>query len=191
MQESVTDGRGGVGCAGTRVAVALTHPRPIFLLPSSAHRPVDSRERGLPMSQIDRRSFFKIVAASGAAAAAAGCGQPPEKYFASVTPPEDVVPGVAAYFSTMCRECGIGCGVLAKNREGRVVKLEGNPDFPLNEGALCIRGQAGLQALYSPDRFRGPLVGGKAGHLERRAEGGVGQTRRPRQGQAGRQDRAS
>ena len=37
-----------------------------------------------------------------------------------------------------------------------MVKLEGNPDHPVNRGALCIRGQAALQGLYHPDRFAGP-----------------------------------
>src|SRR5262249_1968403 len=59
-------------------------------------------------------------------------------------------------FATVCRECPAGCGVLARNRDGRVVKLEGNPDHPVNEGALCIRGQAALQQVYHPDRFAGP-----------------------------------
>src|SRR5262249_36441163 len=54
-----------------------------------------------------------------------------------------------------------GCGVLAKNRDGRVIKLEGNPDHPVNAGALCIRGQASLQGLYHPDRYRGAMVAGK------------------------------
>jgi anaerobic selenocysteine-containing dehydrogenase/Fe-S-cluster-containing dehydrogenase component len=111
------------------------------------------------MSQVDRRSFFKIVAASGAAAAVGGCGQLPEQYLPYVVPPENIVPGVPAYFSTVCRECPAGCGLIAKNRDGRIVKLEGNPDHPVNAGALCIRGQAGLQGLYYPDRFRGPRAG--------------------------------
>ncbi|HYB42045.1 MAG TPA: hypothetical protein VEL75_09775, partial [Candidatus Methylomirabilis sp.] len=113
------------------------------------------------MSQIDRRSFFKIVAASGAAAAVGGCGQPPERYLSSVTPPENIIPGIPSYFSTVCRECPAGCGAVAKNRDGRIVKLEGNPDHPVNSGALCVRGQAALQALYHPDRFRSPLAAGK------------------------------
>jgi molybdopterin-containing oxidoreductase family iron-sulfur binding subunit len=112
-------------------------------------------------SGIDRRSFFKIVATSGAAAAMAGCGKLPEQYLPAVTPLEDIVPGVAAYFSTVCRECPAGCGAIAKNRDGRVIKLEGNPDHPMSGGALCIRGQAALQGLYHPDRFRGALAAGK------------------------------
>ena len=78
-----------------------------------------------------------------------------------MTPPENITPGVPAYFSTVCRECPAGCGLVAKNRDGRIIKLEGNPDHPLSAGALCIRGQAGLQSLYHPDRFRGPIAAGK------------------------------
>jgi anaerobic selenocysteine-containing dehydrogenase/Fe-S-cluster-containing dehydrogenase component len=112
------------------------------------------------MKAMDRRSFFKIVAASGAAVAG-GCGPSPEKYLSAVIPPENVTPGIPSYFSSVCRECPAGCGLVAKNRDGRIIKLDGNPDHPLSAGALCIRGQAGLQSLYHPDRFRGPFSGGK------------------------------
>ncbi len=113
------------------------------------------------MSGMDRRSFFKVVATSGAAAVAGGCGPSAEKLIPYVTPPENIIPGVPAYYSTVCRECPAGCGLVAKNRDGRVIKLEGNPDHPVNAGTLCIRGQAGLQGLYHPDRFRGALASGK------------------------------
>ncbi|HEY7365690.1 MAG TPA: molybdopterin-dependent oxidoreductase [Methylomirabilota bacterium] len=103
-----------------------------------------------------RRDFFKIVGVSGTAAAVAGCQQSAETLLPLVVPNEQIVPGVAAWFATVCRECPAGCGVIARNREGRVVKLEGNPDHPVNRGALCIRGQAALQHLYHPDRFAGP-----------------------------------
>jgi anaerobic selenocysteine-containing dehydrogenase/Fe-S-cluster-containing dehydrogenase component len=105
---------------------------------------------------MNRRDFFKIVATTGATAAAAGCQQATEQILPLVVPNEQLVPGVAAWFATVCRECPAGCGVLARNREGRVVKVEGNPDHPLNQGALCARGQASLQGLYHPDRFAGP-----------------------------------
>jgi molybdopterin-containing oxidoreductase family iron-sulfur binding subunit len=113
------------------------------------------------MSGIDRRAFFKVIAVSGTAAATAGCQQDVNYLIPYVVPPENIVPGIPSYFSTACRECPAGCGVLAKNRDGRVIKLEGNPDHPLNRGALCIRGQAALQGLYHPDRFRGAVVGGR------------------------------
>ncbi|MBI2156310.1 MAG: 4Fe-4S dicluster domain-containing protein [Candidatus Rokubacteria bacterium] len=105
---------------------------------------------------MNRRDFFKIVGATGAAAAGGGCQQAAESILPLVVPNEQLVPGVAAWYATVCRECPAGCGVLARNREGRVVKLEGNPDHPVNQGALCGRGQAALQGLYHPDRFAGP-----------------------------------
>src|SRR5213596_409595 len=105
-----------------------------------------------------RRDFFKIVATTGAAAAAGGCQQATESILPLVVPNEHLVPGVASWFATVCRECPAGCGVIARNREGRVVKLEGNPDHPVNQGALCARGQAALQGLYHPDRFAGPRL---------------------------------
>ena len=113
------------------------------------------------MSVMDRRSFFKIVATTGAAAAAGGCGPSAEQFLPYVVPPDNIVPGIPAYFSTVCRECPSGCGLIAKNRDGRVIKLDGNPDHPSNTGALCLRGHAGLQAVYHPDRFRGALSAGK------------------------------
>ena len=113
------------------------------------------------MSVMDRRSFFKIVATTGAAAAAGGCGQSAEQLIPYVVPPDNIVPGVPAHFASVCRECPSGCGLIAKNRDGRVIKLEGNPDHPSNTGALCVLGHAGLQALYHPDRFREPLSAGK------------------------------
>src|SRR5256884_3322225 len=106
---------------------------------------------------MNRRDFFRVVAASGATAAASGCQRATETILPLVVPNEQIVPGVAAWFATVCRECPAGCGVIAKNREGRVVKREGNPGPPVSQGALCARGQAALQGLYHPDRFAGPL----------------------------------
>jgi len=108
---------------------------------------------------IDRRSFFKIVGVSGAAAAAAaGCGKTTEAILPYVVPPQHIVPGVATYYATVCRECPGGCGVLARNRDGHVVKLEGNPDHPVSRGALCARGQASLLGTYDPERIASPQL---------------------------------
>jgi anaerobic selenocysteine-containing dehydrogenase/Fe-S-cluster-containing dehydrogenase component len=105
---------------------------------------------------MNRRDFFKVLGTAGAAAAAGGCHEAPELLLPLPVGNEQIVAGVAAWFATVCRECPAGCGVLARNREGRIVKLEGNPDHPVNRGALCARGQAALQGLYHPDRFAGP-----------------------------------
>jgi anaerobic selenocysteine-containing dehydrogenase/Fe-S-cluster-containing dehydrogenase component len=108
---------------------------------------------------LSRRTFLGIVGAAGAAGVA-GCSARPavQKLVPYLVPPEDAIPGTPLFYRTACRECPAGCGVTARTREGRVVKLEGNPDDPVGRGALCARGQAALQALYHPDRFRGPLA---------------------------------
>src|SRR3972149_7908052 len=68
------------------------------------------------------------------------------------------------YIPTMCEMCVWRCGVLSKVEQGRVVKLEGNPEHPHSKGKLCARGQAGLMTTYDPDRELPPLVrGGQRG----------------------------
>lgn len=66
--------------------------------------------------------------------------------------------------TTMCEMCVWRCGVRAKIVEGRVVKLDGNPDHPHSRGKLCTRGQSGLMNTYDPDRVLTPLIrAGKRG----------------------------
>ena len=107
---------------------------------------------------MDRRTFLKI-AGMGSMAFATGCSPDPDrKLFSPVHAPEDMITGQPQWYASTCRECPAGCGVIAKNREGRIIKLEGNPAHPVNQGALCMRGQAALQGLYDPDRIQGPRV---------------------------------
>jgi anaerobic selenocysteine-containing dehydrogenase len=42
--------------------------------------------------------------------------------------------------------CPPGCGTVVRTMNGRALKIEGNPEHPLNRGKLCARGQAGLVA---------------------------------------------
>jgi thiosulfate reductase/polysulfide reductase chain A len=48
--------------------------------------------------------------------------------------------------------------LIAKVKNGRVVKLDGNPDHPHSRGHLCVRGQSGLMNTYDPDRLLTPLI---------------------------------
>lgn len=119
-----------------------------------------------------RRDFMKFTALTGTSATLASCGSP-EHRLMRLVPDEDLVPGVSAWKPSICPLCPAGCGVLVRVMEGdaEVVrngkrglmnmglakKIEGNPAHPVNQGKLCVRGQAAIQVTYHPDRITTPL----------------------------------
>ncbi|MEJ5358359.1 MAG: 4Fe-4S dicluster domain-containing protein [Desulfobacterales bacterium] len=107
---------------------------------------------------MNRRRFLKLAGCGSVAFAAACSPESPKFLFSPPQASADQVTGRATWYASTCRECPAGCGLIAKNREGRLIKLEGNPLHPLNRGRLCLRGQAALQALYHPDRLTTPLL---------------------------------
>lgn len=58
---------------------------------------------------------------------------------------------------TFCDRCHCECGVLVHVEDEKVVKIEGDPDCPVNEGAMCPKGLAAIQFLYHPDRIKYPM----------------------------------
>jgi len=106
---------------------------------------------------VSRRDFLKIGgAAAGAVAASAGMLHAPVAQ--AVVSANLLDPDGDGYISTMCEMCVWRCGVRAKVKNGRVVKLEGNPEHSHSKGKLCARGQSGLMTTYDPDRVLHPLV---------------------------------
>jgi len=57
----------------------------------------------------------------------------------------------------ICEMCFWRCQLIGKKREGRLIKLEGNPKSIDNGTSLCARGNAGIKMLYDPDRLKYPL----------------------------------
>ncbi len=103
---------------------------------------------------VGRRGFLK---AAGFGLMLAGCRQAPlEKAIPFLIPPEEIVPGRSLYYASTCTACPAACGLLAKTRDGRPIKLEGNPAHPLSRGALCALGQASILGLYDKWRPRNP-----------------------------------
>jgi anaerobic selenocysteine-containing dehydrogenase len=121
---------------------------------------------------MDRRSFIKLTAISGTSAALTSCGTPQNELIRFV-PAEDIVPGQAVWKPSVCPLCAAGCGLtvrvmdaeadVVRNGQAGIVqiaaakKLEGSPEYPVNHGGLCARGQAAIQVTYHPDRITQPL----------------------------------
>ena len=105
----------------------------------------------------NRRTFLKGIALTTAGSLLPGCEREVHRLVPYLLPDDEIVPGVANWYASVCRECDAGCGIIVRVMEGRAKKIEGNPSHPLNGGKLCARGQAGLQNLYNPDRLRSPL----------------------------------
>ena len=87
----------------------------------------------------------------------AACQDPVEKVIPYLNQPEEVVPGIATHYHSVCRECPSSCGITVKTREGRPIKVEGQAGDPLCAGTTCVRGQASLGRTYDPARFHGPM----------------------------------
>ena len=109
---------------------------------------------------VSRREFLRLA---GASLALAGCGactkQPIEKIVPYVKQPEEIVPGKPLRFATVTTFNGYAQGIIVTSREGRPIKIEGNPDHPTSLGATTIWAQADLLDLYDPDRAQTVMRG--------------------------------
>lgn len=110
--------------------------------------------------QVSRRDFLKLAGLGAATTAIlTGCG--PASRYVRREPyqqmPEYNSVGQSTYYATTCRECAAGCGLIVRTYQGRAIKVEGNPNHPLNLGKTCARGQATLHGLYNPDRVTDPI----------------------------------
>ncbi|MFB3815349.1 MAG: TAT-variant-translocated molybdopterin oxidoreductase [Terriglobales bacterium] len=112
--------------------------------------------------QWQRRDFLKVAGFTTALGVTAGCSRAPvQKAIPLLVQGEENVPGHALQYATTCAGCSAGCGVLATVRDGRPIKLEGNPAHPLSRGGLCAVGQAQILGLYDSHRLQHPLSNGK------------------------------
>jgi len=123
-------------------------------------------------SKFSRRDFLKL-AGTGAATTAVltGCG-PASRYVVRepyAKMPEYTYNGESTYYATTCQECSAGCGLVVRTMQGRAIKVEGNPNHPVNFGKTCARGQATLHGLYNPDRVQNPVVQNRETSLSQEA----------------------
>ncbi len=110
--------------------------------------------------KLRRRTFLKVGGGAVASAAIASQLSPLNLGIPSIFRPRQDGQASPLEEQLVPTTCWIGkqdCGILARTVNGRVVKLEGHPDHPLNVGTLCPKGEAQIMAFYDPNRVQTPL----------------------------------
>jgi len=121
--------------------------------------PFEDVEGGLADAKAPRRDFLKYLGFSTAAATlAASCEIPVKKVIPYANKPENLIPGVAQYYATTFVQEGDVVPVLAKVRDGRPIKIEGNKleGSAFAQGGTSARVQASVLDLYDMHRLRYP-----------------------------------
>ena len=108
------------------------------------------------INDLSRRGFLKLGAV---AAGTLAVGQMVPPFVAQAARDAGLLNAAGdGYIPSMCEMCVWRCGLIANVKNGRVVKLDGNPDHPHSHGHLCVRGQSGLMNTYDQDRVLTPLI---------------------------------
>ena len=124
--------------------------------------PFEADNKGLLEAVTPRRDFLKYLGFSTAAAAvAASCEIPVKKAIPFANKPEDIIPGVANYYATTYVQDGDVLSVLARVRDGRPIKIEGNDLSPIFKGCTTARAEASVLDLYDTARIRYPHIAAK------------------------------
>jgi molybdopterin-containing oxidoreductase family iron-sulfur binding subunit len=119
-------------------------------------------------SGLTRRRFLEAAGFSLSLTAVSGCQRAPvEVALPLVEQPEGAVPGRNLQYASTCGGCSAGCGLLARVRDGRPIKMEGMPEHPLSHGGLCAVGQALPMGLYDRLRLLHPLAAGTESDWEK------------------------
>ena len=107
--------------------------------------------------KMNRRSFIKLSAGTGAAVAVVPSAL---KAMETELGGKDFSPTTLTERKAIpinCHVCNIQDGAIAYVENGRVVKLEGNPEHVSTRGRLCAKGNSGMWYSYDPDRILYPL----------------------------------
>jgi MoCo/4Fe-4S cofactor protein with predicted Tat translocation signal len=114
--------------------------------------------KGMMDSKHPRRDFLKYLGFSTAAATlAASCEMPVRHVVPYLVKPDNMVPGVADYYATTFVSGGDAISIVAKVRDGRPIKLEGNDLSGVTKGGTSARVQASILDLYDTARLRYPV----------------------------------
>ena len=106
---------------------------------------------------VQRRGFLKVMAASFGLAGLGmtGCRRPEHAILPHGKSPEELIPGIPAFYSSSRPTSGGFIPVIVESHEGRPTKIEGNPSYQNGGGSTDIYTQASILDLYDPDRAKG------------------------------------
>jgi anaerobic selenocysteine-containing dehydrogenase len=120
------------------------------------------QEESKSMPASSRRNFLKVFGFTIASTAITiSCKQPVHKAIPFLIQPEGIIPGKATYYATSFFDGIDYSSVLVKVRDGRPIKLEGNPHSPVTGGGTSARMQASVLNLYDNSRYKTPLQSGQ------------------------------
>jgi len=109
-----------------------------------------------------RRNFLKLAGFSTVLGTVLNsCEKPIHKAIPYLIKPEEITPGKSEYYASSYFDGEEFCSVLVKSRDGRPIKIEGNPMSSLTLGGTSARVQASVLSLYDDDRYKTPLKSGK------------------------------
>ncbi len=109
-----------------------------------------------------RRDFLKLLGFSVTSAAiVSACERPVHKAIPYVVHPEEIVPGKALYYASSFFDGKDYCSIIVKNRDGRPIKIEGNPLSDFNGEGTTARVQASVLGLYDDARLKSPMRDGE------------------------------
>ncbi|MGZ8539760.1 MAG: TAT-variant-translocated molybdopterin oxidoreductase [Chitinophagaceae bacterium] len=119
--------------------------------------PFEDLNDGLMDAKTPRRDFLKYLGFSTAAATlAASCKVPVRKAIPFANRPENIIPGEAKYYATTYVQDGDAIPIVAKVRDGRPIKIEGNTLSSFTKGGTSARAQASVLDLYDMYRITHP-----------------------------------
>lgn len=107
--------------------------------------------------KVTRRDFFKITGASAVGTALLGLGLNGRAFKAHA---QTLKIRYAKESTSICCYCAVGCGLICYTGgagAGKIIDIEGDPDHPINEGALCSKGAALSQLINNENRITTPL----------------------------------
>ncbi len=107
------------------------------------------------LNGVDRRRFFKLMAASfalGGVGLAAGCRRPEAHILPYGKSVEHIIPGLPLYYASAMPLRRDAVPILAETHQGRPTKIEGNPSYAPYGGGTSGFAQASVLDLYDPDR---------------------------------------